>query len=355
MRRVLAQGSVLLLLGCAAKPAAEPPSLSVGSVAVAPSASAVAAAPAPAATTAAVADAERLQKARAKIEADHRAELSRWTPELHASSKRLAEASYPSADVALKSVLASPHRQPGNAERDKFRHPRETLEFFGLQPSSSVLEYGPGGGWYTELLAPALAKQGKLFVTSDDPKGTGEHGLAGYRLKLLLETSPELFGKVEAIPLDQKNPKLPLEGKLDVVLVIRELHNLVNDGSIDAWLAEFKRALKPKGVLGIVDHRALAAAEPFKSSKLGYLPEAWVIEKIERAGFKLSARSEVNANPKDTKDYPDGVWTLPPSYRLGAKDREKYAAIGESDRFTFRFVKAEPSPAAVKGSQASQH
>ncbi len=297
-----------------------------------------------------------MQKGRAKADADHQAELSRWTPELRASSKRLAETSFPSVDAALKAVLASPHRQPGNAERDKFRHPRETLEFFGLEPSSTVLEYGPGGGWYTELLAPALAKRGKLFVTSDDPNGTGERAVAGYRLKLLLETSPELFGKVEPIPLDQKNPKLPLDGKLDLVLVIRELHNLVNDGSIDAWLAEFRHALKPKGVLGIVDHRARPDADPSKSSKLGYLPEAWAIEKIEAAGFKLSAKSEVNANPKDTKDYPDGVWTLPPTYRLGAKDHEKYAAIGESDRFTLRFVKNEPSaPGTKKAAPASGH
>ena len=293
-----------------------------------------------------------MQKGRAKAEAEHQAELSRWTPELRASSKRLAETSYPSADVALKAVLASPHRRPGNAERDRFRHPRETLEFFGLQPSSTVLEYGPGGGWYTELLAPALAKRGKLFVTSDDPNGTSERAVYGYRLKLLLDTSPELFGKVEPLPLDPKSPKLPLEAKLDLVLVIRELHNLVNDGSIDAWLAEFNRALKPKGVLGIVDHRGLAGADPQKSSKLGYLPEAWVIEKVEAAGFKLSAKSEINANPKDTKDYPDGVWTLPPTYRLGAKDRVKYAAIGESDRFTLRFVKNDAPGPAKAGAKA---
>jgi len=293
-----------------------------------------------------------VQKGRAKAEAEHQAELSRWTPELRASSKRLAETSYPSADVALKAVLASPHRRPGNAERDRFRHPRETLEFFGLQPSSTVLEYGPGGGWYTELLAPALAKRGKLFVTSDDPNGTSERAVYGYRLKLLLDTSPELFGKVEPLPLDPKSPKLPLEAKLDLVLVIRELHNLVNDGSIDAWLAEFNRALKPKGVLGIVDHRGLAGADPQKSSKLGYLPEAWVIEKVEAAGFKLSAKSEINANPKDTKDYPDGVWTLPPTYRLGAKDRVKYAAIGESDRFTLRFVKNDAPGPAKAGAKA---
>jgi len=347
----------LLLIGCAAKPATEPPAVSVASAAD-PAAASASAAPvasaAPATSAAPPTDAERAQKGRAKADADHQTELSRWTPELHASAKRLAEASYASTDAALKAVLASPHRHPGNADRDKYRHPRETLEFFGLQPTSAVLEYGPGAGWYTELLAPALAKRGKLFVTSDDPNGSaGERSVAGYRLKLLLETSPELFAKVEPIPIDAKSPKIPLEGKLDLVLVIRELHNLVNDSSVDQWLAEFRRALKPKGVLGIVDHRALVGADPQKSAKLGYLPEAWAIEKIEAAGFKLTEKSEINANPKDTKDYPDGVWTLPPSYRLGAKDREKYAAIGESDRFTLRFVKSDSLSPAAPAAKAS--
>jgi predicted methyltransferase len=350
-----------LLVGCAGKPATEPPAVSVASAAdsVAASASATPVASAAPTTAAAPAptDAERAQKGRAKADADHQTELARWTPELHANAKRLAETSYASTEAALEAVLASPHRQPGNAVRDKFRHPRETLEFFGLRPTSAVLEYGPGGGWYTELLAPALSKRGKLYVTSDDPNGSaGERSVAGYRLKLLLETSPELFAKVEPIPIDAKSPQIPFDGKLDLVLVIRELHNLVNDGSIDQWLAEFRHALKAKGVLGIVDHRALVGADPAKSAKLGYLPEAWAIEKIEAAGFKLAEKSEINANPKDTKDYPDGVWTLPPTYRLGAKDREKYAAIGESDRFTLRFVKNDtasaPAPAPKVTKQA---
>lgn len=346
---------LLSLVGCGAKPASEPSAVSVAPVTPAASASpsastAASASPSPS-VPAAPSDAEKTQKARAKADADHQKEVARWTPELHAEAKRLAETSYSSTDTALKAVLASPHRQPGNAERDKYRHPRETLEFFNLQPTSTVLEYGPGGGWFTELLAPALAKRGKLFVTSDDPNGSGERAAYGYRLQLLLETSPELFGKVEPIALDPKNPKIPFDDKLDVVLVLRELHNLVNDGSLDAWLAEFKHALKPQGVLGIEDHRARADADPIKSSKLGYLPEAWAIEKIEAAGFKLTGKSEINANPKDTKDYPDGVWTLPPSYRLGDKDRAKYAAIGESDRFTLRFVKkatATDKPATGK-------
>jgi predicted methyltransferase len=188
-----------------------------------------------------------------------------------------------------------------------------------------------------------------LFVTSGDPKGPPADfsTISAYRLQLLFETSPELYAKVETVVLDQKNPKIPFDDKLDLILVIRELHNLIKDGSADAWLAEFRHALKPHGVLGIEDHRALASADPLQSTKLGYLPEAWVIQEVEAAGFKLAAKSEINANPKDTKDYPDGVWTLPPTYRLGDKDREKYKAIGESDRFTLRFVKSEPPPKAA--------
>jgi predicted methyltransferase len=346
----LGTGALLTLLAAAcghtpAGPAAAPGTTGVSSTSTTASAAAVTP-PQPAASATPPTDAERAQKERAKADSDHQAALARWTPELHAFAKRLSEASYPTADTALKAVLAGEQRQPGNAARDKYRHPRETLEFFGFQPTESVLEYAPGGGWYTELLAPALARRGKLFVTSGDPKGPPAdfNTIGAYRLKLLFDTSPELYGKVETLVLDQKDPKIPFDGKLDLILVIRELHNLIKDGSADAWLAEFRHALKPHGVLGIEDHRALAAADPAQSSKLGYLPEAWVIQKVEAAGFKLASKSEINANPKDTKDYPDGVWTLPPTYRLGDKDREKYQAIGESDRFTLRFVKSETAP-----------
>lgn len=365
--RILCVWFLLSSVGCAARPATEarpaaearptsdPTAVSVPSVS--PSARLPAPSPTPAESAvrpAPPSDADKAQKLRLEADADHQAELARWTPELRAQAKRLADASYASTDAALKVVLVSPHRKPGNAERDKYRHPRETLEFFGVQPTSTVLEYGPGGGWFTELLAPTLAKRGKLLVTSDDPNGSGERAAYGYRLKLLLETSPELYGKVEPVAIDPKSPKLPFDSKLDTVLVLRELHNLVNDGSIDVWLAEFKHALKPRGVLGIEDHRALAGADPSKSAKLGYLPEEWVVKKVEAAGFKLSAKSEVNANPKDTKDYPDGVWTLPPTYRLGAKDRAKYAAIGESDRFTLRFVKNDAGPATTSPAPAAK-
>jgi predicted methyltransferase len=122
---------------------------------------------------------------------------------------------------------------------------------------------------------------------------------------------------------------------------------MVQQGKMNEWLAEIQKALKPNGVLGIEQHRAKADANPEESAKKGYLPEKWVIEKVEAAGFKLAGKSEVNANAKDTKDYEGGVWNLPPSYRLGDKDREKYAAIGESDRMTLKFTKV--AKAAPKG------
>jgi predicted methyltransferase len=293
--------------------------------------------------------AEELQKAREqalleadrqKLEQEHAAELERWTPELRSEAQALAEKSYPNARAALKSVLAGKHRKPAHVERDAQRRPMQTLEFFGFKPTQTVLEYGPGEGWYTELLAPALAKRGKLIVTTSDPNGpvSERSTLYGRRLKLFLEKSPEIYGKVEAITIDPKAPKLGLEGSVDLALLIRSMHGMHNNKLLDAWLAEFHRALKPNGVLGVVQHRAAPDADLDQSSKQGYLPEAWLITKIEASGFKLAAKSELNANPKDTRQHPDGVWSLPPTLRSG--DAEKYMAIGESDRMTLRFVKA---------------
>jgi predicted methyltransferase len=284
---------------------------------------------------------QKLAEDRAKMEVDAKAELSRWTPELRHEAKALSEHSYPTVRAALDAALKGKHRAPGNAERDKSRHPRETLEFFGLKPTQTVLEYGPGEGWYTEILAPVLAAKGKLLVTSTDPNGPVESRSTFYaqRFKNFLDKSPEIYGKVETVVLDPKDPKLDHEGKVDLIIVTRELHGMVNDGSLTHWLGEFNTALKPGGALGIEQHRAKADAKVEETAKNGYLPEKWVIQQIEAAGFKLAAKSEINANPKDTKDYEQGVWTLPPNFRLGDKDRAKYAAIGESDRMTLRFVK----------------
>jgi predicted methyltransferase len=327
---------------------------------VAPTASAIAAAPAAAPEPTAeekkkAADLKELADDRAKFEADAKTELARWTPELHAEAKALASKTYATPKAALDAVLASKHRKPGNADRDKYRHPAETLTFFGWKPTMTVLEYGPGEGWYTELLAPALATKGKLLVTATDPKGPIDQRstLYGQRLQSFLDTSPEAYGKVErAMLTDQNKPALNLKETVDLALVFRGMHGWTRQNLTSAWLAEIHAALKPNGVLGIEQHRAKPDAKPEDASKTGYLPEAWVIQQVEAAGFKLAGKSEINANPKDTKDYPEGVWTLPPSFELKDKDHDKYAAIGESDRMTLKFTKvaakAAPKAAAKK-------
>lgn len=302
------------------------------------------------------ADQKELADDRAKAEADAKTELARWTPELHAEAKALASKTYATPKAALDAVLASKTRKPGNPERDKYRHPAETLTFFGWKPTMTVLEYGPGEGWYTELLAPALASKGKLIVTSNDPKGPiDQRGtLYGQRLQSFLETSPEAYGKVErVIVADQNKPALNLAGTVDLALVIRGMHGWTRQKITPVWLAEIHTALKPNGVLGVVQHRAKPDAKGDEGYKTGYLPEAWVIEQVEAAGFKLAGKSEVNANPKDTKDYPEGVWTLPPSYELKDKDHDKYAAIGESDRMTLKFTKVAAKAAAKEAPKAA--
>jgi predicted methyltransferase len=300
---------------------------------------------------------QALEQDKAEFRAEQQAELTRFTPELKQQARVLADTAYTSVRTALRAVLKSPHRKPGNPERDKYRHPQETLEFFGLKLTQTVLEYGPGEGWYTEVLAPVLAKQGKLIVTSPDPNGPPDQAATFYgeRTKLFLERSPELYGKVERVIIDPKAPNLTAEGTVDLVLVNRALHGMYNNKTIDAWLAEFHGALKPNGVLGIEQHRAAPGKSPDETSKQGYLAEAWVIEKVSSAGFKLLGKSEINANPKDTKDHPEGVWTLPPTLRLGQKDRDKYVAIGETDRMTLKFAKvAKPAAPAAAAAPAGK-
>lgn len=290
-----------------------------------------------------------LEKDRAKLKADLETEQARWTPELKAEAKALTEKTFPTGKAAIQAVASSKVRKPANAERDKFRHPVETLDFFGLKPTMTVLDFGPGDGWYTELLAPTLAKKGKYLGTGSDLNGPPNERSTYYaeRFKGFLDTSPELYGKVETVVIDPKAPSVGHEGAVDMVLVMRGLHGMVNSNKLDAWLAAFHSSLKPNGILGIEEHRAPADANPQDSAKKGYLPEKFVIEKIEAAGFKLAGKSEVNANKKDTKDYAEGVWTLPPTLQLGDKDREKYLSIGESDRMTLKFTKVAPKAGAA--------
>jgi predicted methyltransferase len=282
-----------------------------------------------------------LEKDRAKMLADHQADAARWTPELKAEAQKLLARDFKNGHEALVAVIASKHRRPASPERDKDRHPVETFDFYGLKPTMTVIEFAPGEGWFTEVLAPVLAKKGKLYATNADPNGPKDDRMTFYaqRFKLFLERAPEVYGKVETITITPANPSLGLENKADMVVMMRAMHGVVNAGKLEPWLAAMHKSLKPGGVLAIEQHRAKPDAVPEESAKKGYLPEKWVIEKVEAAGFKLAAKSEINANPKDTKDYSDGVWTLPPTYRLGDKDRDKYTAIGESDRMTLRFTK----------------
>jgi predicted methyltransferase len=288
-------------------------------------------------------DARKLEQDWVKLREKHAAEVARLTPEVRAATKALADKAYPTSRAAISAALKGTHRAPGNTDRDVARHPLETLEFFGVKPTHTVLEYGPGEGWYTELLAPALASRGKLSVTMTNPNGpkTERSTLYGERTKLFLERLPEAYGKLETVVVDPKAPQLGADASLDMVLLIRGAHGMHNNKMLAAWLAEFQRVLKPGGRLGVVQHRAAPDQNPDVSSKQGYLPEKWLIAQVEAAGFKLEARSELNANPKDTKDHPEGVWTLPPTLRLGEVDKAKYLAIGESDRMTLRFVKIE--------------
>jgi predicted methyltransferase len=338
-------------------------------VAEAPAAPApVAEAPAPAPTPPAPTPEEKakqeaqakLAAERAEMEAEHQAEVARLTPEIHAEAKALAERSYPNAKVAITAIAAGKHRKPENVTRDSQRHPLETLQFLGLKPTMTVLEYGPGEGWYTELLAPALATKGKLLATNGDPEGPADQRSTFYaqRFKHFLDRLPEAYGKVETVKIDGKAPALPMEGTVDMVLLFRSAHGMVNQGTLAAWLGEFHKALKPNGILGIEQHRAAEGAVVEESAKKGYVPEKWLIEQIEAAGFKLLGKSEINANPKDTKDHPEGVWALPPTLALGDKDKDKYAAIGESDRMTLKFAKRmqpkKPAPAEAAAPGAAK-
>ncbi|MBL9104301.1 MAG: class I SAM-dependent methyltransferase [Myxococcales bacterium] len=245
----------------------------------------------------------------------------------------------------MKTTLAGSHRSADNSARDRYRHPLETLLFFGLRQDMTVVELWPGGGgWFTEVLAPVLREKGKLIATNFDTSGPPDayQSRSGKKFLDKIAGNPQLYDKIEVVTV--KDPAalvLAPEGTVDMVVTFRNTHGWVEDGIDDKIYTAAFKALKSGGVLGVEQHRAKADAtgEPKEIAKTGYLPEAWVISRVESFGFKLAAKSEVNANPRDTKDYEKGVWTLPPSYDLGDKDRAKYQAIGESDRMTLKFVK----------------
>jgi predicted methyltransferase len=287
-------------------------------------------------------DSAKLEAARAAWQDKNKAELARWTPEMHAAAQALAATSFPGGKAGIQAAMKGTHRAPGAADRDKYRHPAETLDFLGFTPTMTVVDVDPQAGWYTDLLAPALASRGQYIavVSSDANSPAGIAGtLNGDKFAALLAKAPELYGKVVPVIVDGTAPKLGIDGKADLVLVMREVHNWKNRNTVATWLAQIRAALKPGGILGIEEHRAAPGTNPDETSKKGYIPEKWLIAEVEVAGFRLVGKSEINANAKDTKDYPDGVWDLPPNLRGPAQDRDKYAAIGESDRMTLKFAK----------------
>jgi len=243
---------------------------------------------------------------------------------------------------SLDRILAGNHRSEQNRARDVYRHPKETLLFFGVRPESHVVEVWPAGGWYTEVLAPLVREKGRYYAASfaPDPDSPYINRVAAeYRAKLA--SRPELYDKVVVTAFSRAGAEIAPAGSADLVLTFRNLHSWLEEGWAPESIALMYKALKPGGVLGVVDHRARAGAPVEPTARNGYVDETYAIKLIEAQGFKLAAKSEINANPRDTKDYEQGVWTLPPTYRLGDKDREKYAAIGESDRFTLKFVKPQ--------------
>lgn len=242
----------------------------------------------------------------------------------------------------LDKALAGTHRSEANRARDKYRHPRETLQFFGLKPDMAVVEIWPGGGWYSEILAPVLRDKGRFYMAHyavENPRLAGWQRDARAKHEAEYSRRPEIYGKPVFTSFGPpEHVAIAPAGSMDMVLTFRNVHNWSSAKSDGAAFKSFFDALKPGGILGVVEHRAHPGTLFEQQVKSGYMTEAYVIELAEKAGFKLAGRSEVNANPKDTKDHPNGVWTLPPMSR-GRLDPEKYLAIGESDRMTLKFVK----------------
>jgi predicted methyltransferase len=268
------------------------------------------------------------------------------TPE--ATAADAAETADRDAQVdPMDAVLAGDWRDADNAARDAWRHPRETLAFFGVGPSQTIVEISPGGGWYTEILAALPGEKGGYIGVINDPAKSGNQRAQNYyteantKLRDKLAARPDVYGEATLVEIDPKAPVIGEPGSADVVLTFRNVHNWVMAGNEAAMFQSFYDVLAPGGVLGVVEHRAAAGKTLAEVKTSGYLPEDYVIGLAEAAGFVLEEKSEINANPADTKDHPNGVWTLPPGNNHEEADAAKYAAIGESDRMTLRFVKPQ--------------
>ncbi len=258
---------------------------------------------------------------------------------IHARAALLACASMvllgaASDDTALKAAIGSPQRTPKFVARDTARHPAAELAFFGLRPDADVVEVWPGGGYWTEILAPYLAAHGTYVVALPVDSGN-EHDAASFRTKFGGKPG---YQALHPVTLDKGHDELPAAAA-DFILTFRNVHNWMGGDYADEIFADFFRALKPGGILGVEEHRGLATVPQDPTADNGYVRQDYTIALAKKAGFVLAGSSELNANPKDTKVWPKGVWTLPPTFALGAVDHAKYAAVGEADNFILKFQK----------------
>ena len=241
-------------------------------------------------------------------------------------------------DAALQAAIASPARNPAFVARDGARHPGPELAFFGLTPSQTVVELWPGGGYWSEILGPYLAPKGHYYVALPAP-GDDEEDKAAAKWRARIADHPDLFGALQITTLGAGHFDIAPAGSADLVLTFRNLHNWMDGGYADEALAAIYRALKPGGILGIEEHRGRNSVPQDPKAKDGYVRQDYTIALAKKAGFRLVGSSEIDANPKDTKDWVDGVWTLPPTLSQGDKDKARYLAIGEADNFVLKFRK----------------
>ena len=250
-------------------------------------------------------------------------------------------------NMTLQDAVAGDWRPAADKARDPWRHPVETLEFWGLKPGQTVVEFWPGAGWYTDILAPYLAaNKGKLIAADLEPTDPASTEIVeAYRARL--KAKPKIYGEVEITAFGPTSGPVAPAASADLVLFLRNLHNWMAAGIAEKAFRDAFAALKPGGVLGIEEHRAPPGGVQDVLAANGYVQEAYAVRLAQEAGFVLDKTSEINANPADDRDHPFGVWTLPP-VRLTAPrgepadpnfDRTSYDAVGESDRMTLRLVK----------------
>jgi predicted methyltransferase len=241
-------------------------------------------------------------------------------------------------DPGLTAAVAAPSRTANFVARDTARHPVEELTFFGITPTMTVVELWPGGGYWTEILGPYLAKGGMYYV-AQPARGNAEEDKGVERWRSRMAAQKDRLGTIHETSLGAGHFDIAPPGSADVVLTFRNLHNWMDAGYADQAMAACFKALKPGGILGIEEHRGPSDKPQDPKAANGYVREDYAIALAKKAGFVLDGSSEINANPKDTKDWVDGVWTLPPTLTQGEKDRARYIAVGEADNFVLKFRK----------------